>query len=62
MKTHTHARTEAGWTSVSRHTPGHLSQVDGLHGLFQMGLNVLPQLVRVCLLHCAQNKHTNIQK
>lgn len=34
---------------MRRVKPGDFAQVDGLHGFFQMGLDVSPQFVRVCL-------------
>lgn len=41
-----------GNTEVRRVKPGHFAQVDGLHGFFQMGLDVPPQFVRVRLFGC----------
>lgn len=46
-------KTAAGRTTeVRRVKPGHFAQVDGLHGSFQMRLDVPPQFVRVRLFGC----------
>lgn len=37
---------------MRRVKPGDFAQVDGLHGFFQMRLEVSPQFVRVCLFSC----------
>lgn len=43
-------------TEVRRVKPGHFAQVDGLHGFFQMRLDVPPQFVRVRLFGCRKRK------
>lgn len=39
---------------VRRLKPGDFAQVDGLHGLFQVRLDVSPQFVRVRLRSCGK--------
>lgn len=46
-------------SEVRRLKPGHLAQVDGLHGFFQMRLNVPPQFVRVRLFSCDARREGN---
>lgn len=43
-----------GRGGVRRLKPGDFAQVDGLHGLLQVRLDVSPQLVRVRLRRCGK--------
>lgn len=48
------ADTQTGLRGARRLKPGDFAQVDGLHGLFQVRLDVPPQFVRVRLCSCGK--------